>query len=611
MLLHEIETDFLVAGGGMSGVCAAIAAARNGARVVLVQNRSMLGGNASSEVRMHMVGADAHDQKPGSRETGLIEELRLEDSARNPQRSYSLWDLLLYEKVRAEPNITLLLDTDVTAAEIEILEPERSRPADPAAAMKATGTRRRITAARAVRQSTEDEFLIRAKFFADCTGDGRLGFEAGADFTEGREASVEFGEPLAMPVRDRQRLGSSIMFMARDHGRPMPFRAPDWVRKFSKEDFQGHRDVFSYEYGYWWFEWGGQFDTIKDDEAIRHECWRIALGVWDYVKNSGDHPGSAHWAIDWVAPITGKRESRRFLGPVIVTQQDILEPATRADAVAYGGWPMDLHPPSGVDATPEPSCTQHWFPHLFSIPYGAYHSRNVENLFFAGRNISATHVAFAATRVMATCAIGGQAIGTAAALLAGAGKTACAEADLPALRRQLAKDDAFLPGYKNDDPADLARLATVSASSTSPAGVAEFLTDGLARDLRPVWGPWSSDTTHAWESASAAGEIHLSWQEPVRLREIRITFDTGLHRGLILSGSDSASAKTLREPQPECVSHYRIRVDGLVVAEVTDNLLRHRVHRLPESLAARNLTLECLATHGGAPPRVYEVRVYA
>ncbi len=280
----------------MSGVCAAIAAARNGARVVLVQNRSMLGGNASSEVRMHMVGADAHDQKPGARETGIIEELRLEDAARNPQRSYAMWDLLLYEKVCAEPNITLLLDTDVVAAEVGVPPlggagfHAASHPANPRLKSELQtqepGSRRRITAARAVRQSTEDEFLIRAKFYADCTGDGRLGFEAGADFTEGREACGEFDEPMARPVRDRERLGSSIMFMARDHGRPMPFRAPDWVRKFFKKDFQGHRDIFSYEYGYWWFEWGGQLDTIKDDEAIRRECWRIALGVWDYVKRN-------------------------------------------------------------------------------------------------------------------------------------------------------------------------------------------------------------------------------------------------------------------------------------------------------------------------------------
>ena len=224
----SLETDFLVAGGGVAGVCAALAAARNDARVVLVQNRSVLGGNSSSEIRMHIVGADAHGQKPGARETGIMEELRLEDAVRNPQRSFSMWDILLLDKVVCEPRITLLLDTDLVGVELE---------SDPA--------RRRITAALAVRQSTEETFRITARFFADCTGDGRLGLEAGADFTEGREGRAEFDEPLAQPERDCQRLGSSMMFMARDHGRPMPYRAPIWARKFTKEDFQGHRDIFS------------------------------------------------------------------------------------------------------------------------------------------------------------------------------------------------------------------------------------------------------------------------------------------------------------------------------------------------------------------------------
>ena len=592
---HQLETDFLVAGGGLAGVCAALAAARNGAHGVLVQNRSVLGGNASSEIRMHIVGADAHGVKPGARETGLLEEIRLLDAAQNPQRSAAMFDLLLYTLVAAEPNITLLLDTDLIAAH----------------SVESGEGRRRILAAQAVRQGTEDAFIIRARFYADCTGDGRLGVEAGAHFTEGRESREAFGEPLAREARDAHRLGSSIMFMARDHGRPMPFKAPAWARRFTAADFGGHRDIFSYEYGYWWFEWGGQLDTIKDDEAIRRECRRIALGVWDYVKNSGAHPGAASWALDWVAPITGKRESRRFLGPVVMTEHDIRRADAREDAVAYGGWPMDLHPPGGVDANPEPACTQHWFPHLFGIPYGALHSRNVDNLFFAGRNISATHVAFAATRVMGTCAVMGQAIGTAAALLARRGAGACAEVSVPVLRRLLARDDCFLPGYRNEDPDDLARRARVSADGAAEDGAAARVLDGVARDQRATWGPWADEAQHAWRATGESGKLTLDWDEPVRLSEVRVAFDTGLARELILSGSDKATAKTLRAPMPECVRHYRLRLDGEVVAEVDDNVLRHRVHRLSEPRTVRSLSLECLSTHGGLPPRVYELRAYA
>jgi glycine/D-amino acid oxidase-like deaminating enzyme len=156
---NRLTADFVVVGGGMAGTIAAIAAARNGARVILVQDRSVLGGNASSEIRMHIVGADSHGGKPGCRETGILEELRLEDAVRNPHRSYSQWDLLLYEKVKAESKITLLLDTTCVSAEVGVNEQSE----------------RRITAIRALRNWTDDEFLIEAKWFADCSGDGRLG----------------------------------------------------------------------------------------------------------------------------------------------------------------------------------------------------------------------------------------------------------------------------------------------------------------------------------------------------------------------------------------------------------------------------------------------------
>jgi hypothetical protein len=591
MTHHSLSTDFVVIGGGLAGVCAALAAARNGTRVVLVQDRSVLGGNASSEVKMHVVGADCHGTRPGARESGIIEELKLEDAARNPHRSYSQWDLLLYEKVILEPNITLLLDTDCTGCELDL-----------------TGGARRITAVKAVRHSTEDTFTITAPFFADCSGDGRLGVEAGADFTVGRESKNDHGESLALSVADQHTLGSSILFTARQHATPQPFIAPTWVRTFKKHEFK-HRPVKSYEYGYWWSEWGGQIDTLKDNAAIRHELLRIALGIWNYIKNSGEHPDSSHWALDWVGAIPGKRESRRFLGPHVLTQQDIETGRLFPDAVAYGGWWLDLHPPSGVDAIEEEPCVQHHFPHLYTIPLRSLHSRNVANLFFAGRNISATHVAFASTRVMATCAVMGQAIGTAAALArthAGRGITEIFNAvEIARLQQTLLRDDAFLPGLT---AAPL--TATVTASSEQPGSEATRVLDGHTRELSAALGHWADDGTHRWESSALPAWIELAWPDPRSITEIHVTFDSGFQRELILSASDAVTAKIFRGAQPELVSDYDILIDDRVVASVTANHLRKRVHRLSQPLAGSRLRLRVKSTRGAPTARVFEIRAY-
>jgi len=592
---RHLEADFVVIGGGMAGVCAALAAARNGCRTVLVQDRSVLGGNASSEIKMHIVGADCHGQRRGARESGLIEELKLEDAVRNAYRCYPQWDLLLYEKVKAEPLITLLLDATFLACTQD----------------DKTSAIRSVTV---LRNSTEDVFEIRAAFFADCSGDSRLGAEAGADFRMGREDQTEYGETLAPVKADRQTLGSSILITGKRHDAPQPFLAPPWVRKFTKEDLH-HRPIFSYEYGYWWFEWGGQLDTIKDNEIIRHELLRIAMGIWDYVKNSGDHPDSANWTLDWMGAIPGKRESRRLLGPHVLTQADVEEGRIFPDAVAYGGWAIDLHPPSGVDARDEHPFTPTHVDQLYTIPLRSLFSRNVPNLLFAGRNLSASHIAFASTRVMATCAAAGQAVGTAVAV---AWKQSASLAELTtgllleSVQQTLLKDDAFVPTLENTDPADLARTASaLRASSEKDGSPAAAVVDGITRSLDfDRLGEWADRKTHRWESLELPAWIELTLTEGAAVREIHLTFDTGFDRELILSSSDYLTKRIVRGPQPETVKHYRILLDGKVVAEETNNYLRKRVHRLDAPAPAKVLRIEALATHRLPAARLFEVRAY-
>ncbi|MDF2922523.1 MAG: fumarate reductase/succinate dehydrogenase flavoprotein [Paenibacillaceae bacterium] len=196
-------TDVMVAGGGMAGVAAALAAARNGAKVILCQDRPVLGGNASSEIRMHIVGAANSKRRMAleteAREGGILEEILLECAVRNPQRSASMFDLILYEKCRAEPNLTLMLNTSVTGVQMD-------------------GDR--IVSVTASRESTEHAFEIVAQIYLDCTGDGRLGMEAGAWFATGRESSRQYGESHAGEEEDSYRLGSSLLFTARNMGRP-------------------------------------------------------------------------------------------------------------------------------------------------------------------------------------------------------------------------------------------------------------------------------------------------------------------------------------------------------------------------------------------------------
>jgi hypothetical protein len=605
---HDLECDVLVAGGGISGVCCSLAAARLGARVVLVQDRPVLGGNASSEIRMHIVGATGlaggEALVDELREGGIVEELRLALCVENPQRAPALLDLALYDACRREPGLTLLLNTTVVAATVE---------------------GNRIREVRAERQSTEDAFLVRAAVFVDCTGDGRLGIEAGARFVHGREGRHEHGEPLAVEQADAKTLGSTILFQARRHGQPMPFVPPPWARRFEAADFalrpyaQSGFDL-GLEYGYWWIEWGGCLDTIRDNERIRDELLAITLGVWDFVKNRSGID-AAEWALEWIGFVPGKRESRRFIGRHVLTEHDMRSCREFPDAIAYGGWPIDMHPPEGVDAPQEPPCVQHELPFVYDIPLRSCVAADLDNLLFAGRNLSATHVAFASTRVMATCGVVGQGVGTAAAFAVRQGVAPASLAARPdlvhAIQQRLLRDDCFLIGRRNEDPADLVRTAVaIEASSAQPEGHADLVRSGVTRTLGRLPPERIAPGLHRWMSDPAAGLpawIEVRWAEPVEIGEVSLVFDTGLHRLLTLSQADGYTRRMLwGRPQPETVRHYTLSGKTATgwrdLETVRDNYVRRRVHRLgiPEPLLGLRVTVH--ATHGIDHARIVEIR---
>ncbi|MCE5237493.1 FAD-dependent oxidoreductase [bacterium] len=581
----KLSADVAVVGGGLAGVCAAIAAARHGAQTILVQDRPVLGGNTSSEIQVHATGADCSGGRPHAREGGILEEMRLTEAVRNPQRCGQVWDLVLWEWVTREPKLTLLLNTICTGATV------------------GDGVIKSITAER---QSTEDVFEIAARVYIDCSGDGRLAAEAGAGFMMGREGQQEFGEPDAEGP-DGKTMGCSLMFVARDMGVPVPFTAPPWAIPFSDETLP-HRGHMELSHGHWWIEYGGELDVVKDYEAIRDHLLACLMGLWDHVKNGGRH-GAENWALTWFSFVPGKRESRRIIGEHILTEVDLLELRQFPDAVAHGGWSIDTHPPAGIHS-PEPPCKFVGTPDVYGIPLRSLISRDRGNLMMAGRCHSATHMAMASTRVAATGAAMGQAAGTAAALAARHGclPLAVAEQHIGELQQTLLRDDHFIPNVVNEDPADLARQATITASSAAPDGAPEKVADGVTR-LR-------DGDIHQWVSAEGQPLpqwLQLEWSAPVTVGELQFVFDSGFARPLTLTQSDGFNSRIVRGPQPETVRDYVIEArqggQWVEIARAYDNFQRKVVHQF-EAREVEAVRLVVSRTQGDPQARVYEVRAY-
>lgn len=476
----SLSCDLTVVGGGLAGACCAITAARAGLRVVLIQDRPVLGGNSSSEVRLWVLGATSHmgNNNRWAREGGVIDEILVENMHRNPEGNPLVFDSILLERVIGEANITLLLNTAVHDLE------------------KSSGDAIRSVKAFCSQNSTRYE--VASPLFCDASGDGIVGFLAGAAFRIGAECREEFGEGFAPDAASGDVLGHSIYFYSKDTGRPVRFIAPEFaladITKIPR-----WRDFKAGESGcrLWWIEWGGALDTVHDSETIKMELWKVVYGVWHHIKNSGHFPEAETLTLEWIGTIPGKRESRRFEGDCIITQQDIVEQRVHPDAVSFGGWAIDLHPVAGV-FSPSPGCTQWHSKGVYQIPWRSMYSRNIPNLMLAGRIISASHIAFASTRVMATCAHGGQACGIAAAICLRDGlapRDLLAPATMHELQQRLLRAGQFIPGVAYLDREDLAGRATITASSELslsqliPCGERLPLTESWAMMLPVAAGP--------------------------------------------------------------------------------------------------------------------------
>lgn len=486
------KTQFCVVGGGLSGICAAVAAARHGISVVLMHDRPVLGGNASSEIRMWICGAHGEN----NRETGIIEELALETCYRNPYRTYPLWDSILFDLIKGEPNITLLLNCSCNDIEM-----------DGDHICKIIGW-----------QGTSQLWhTVEADYFADCSGDSILAPLSGAEYRCGREGREEFGESFAPETSDLKTMGNTCLIQARQMSEKRTFIPPRQTRYFTKEQLK-YREPNLTRPGenFWYMELGGEQDTIHDAEEIRDELIKVAYGMWDYVKNSGNLDAD-NWELDFLGYLPGKRESRRYVGDYIMTEQDVLAEGRFDDIIAYGGWSMDDHNPKGINTTEVPTI-YHPAPSPFGIPYRCVYSKNIDNLFFAGRNISVSHSALSATRVMATCALLGQAVGTGAAIAADnrISPREVYQYHTEQLKQTLMDDDCYLPFQRKE----MSKL-TMAATITSTGTCVEALTNGLERP--------SQESQNMWKGkVGDTISLRLPWESYIN--ELRFVFDSDLNR---------------------------------------------------------------------------------
>lgn len=446
---HGGDYDVIVAGGGPGGVPAAIAAARMGARVLLLQNRSILGGNSSTESGITLDGAGVGHIN--ARESGIAEEIRrIRD--RDPV-SNGDWTRAMETLVAAEKNLTVLYNNHVCSAQ-----------------MDGDNLIKSITSLN-IRTLEKTEF--RARFFIDCTGDAWLGYYAGAKYRFGREAQHEHGESMAPKIADTLTMSGCLKapgtsFFTKTE-KPVEYHAPAWVPALPADDREFGRVIN--EDGSklsWWLELPNTYDDMWDGEESRDALLLVMLGYYDHIKN--------HWSkrelaknlrFNFAGIFNARRESRRLIGDYVLTQDDCLTGRHFDDAVTYSGWHMDIHHPGGIYSGAEgPMHIARHVP-MPTIPYRCLYSKNIDNLFMAGRNISVTHIALGTTRVQNTIATIGQAAGTAAAMCLILNKSPrdIYKDHIRDLQQTLIRNDQFIPGFKNADPDDPCLTATATASS--------------------------------------------------------------------------------------------------------------------------------------------------
>ncbi len=500
----QIKADLCVIGGGMSGISAAVAAAREGIKVVLMHERPVLGGNASSEIRMWICGANGEN----NRETGLIEDIHLKNAYYNPTKNPFIFDTMLLETVKNEKNITLLLNCTCMDAKTEQGEFEYGRNT-------------RIISVSGYQMTTQTFYDVEAKLFADCSGDSILAPLTGAEFTSGRECADDYGEQTLVDKPDSLTMGNSCLIQCRETEHEVSYIAPESSLRLPNEYWlKREPHIYDPSENFWYLELGGNRDTIADSEEIGDELKSLALGMWAHIKENDQRYASRNFDIDFIGALPGKRESRRYIGEYVMRQQDISKATDFEDTVAFGGWTIDDHYPDGFYHKGHPNT------HIFTdapypIPYRILYSKNVDNLYFAGRNISATHMALSSLRVMATCSVMGEAVGVAAAtaIKNGFSPHGVYVNKINCVQDVLMQNDCFLPFKK--------RKISTACKEYARLHSMEALADGEDRQNH-IYGDKKCGI-----SIKNGSAVKYEFDNPVNVDTVHIVFDSDLDRNTL------------------------------------------------------------------------------
>lgn len=453
----NIQKDLIVIGAGIPGIIAAVQAARLGLSVALINNRGYFGGNSSAELGIAINGAlGTAEFNFYGRESGIIEELLLENQYKNEQGNRYIWDSILLDFIKREKNIEVFLNTNIDSV--------------------MTDEKNKILYVSGSQTGSEKRFYFDGDLYIDDTGDGTVGYLAGAEYRVGCEGKDEFNEKIAPDLPNQSVIPSTLIFHAKDTGKPVRYFPPEFAVDLTKTDILKYRQIPINRFmsNQWYYEVGGNLDQIADSEKIIQMHRELVYGIWDYIKNSGKYQAE-NYNFEYVSCVPGKRESRRLAGDYILKEEDIVRQNEFDDVVGYGGWSVDLHAFEGFFSS-EPINRHYYLKGIYQIPYRCTYSKNITNLFMAGRCISTTHVAFGSTRVSATLSTLAQAVGAAAYLCKKYGTTprGIYQKHMEELQQLLLKHDQYVIGRMNDDVQDKARYAKVKASSVRNCELTEM-----------------------------------------------------------------------------------------------------------------------------------------